>query len=93
VLDVMFGANIAYSLDQFERAYEVCKANNSLELDQVEIVKQQQTATNAQRKALTNNDRSGKIANLSEDELEALPLGKNCVRSQSVSWVQKCKKP
>ena len=52
-LDAMFGANRAYSLDEFESAYTVCRANSILELDQVEIVKQQQAAANAQRKALT----------------------------------------
>jgi hypothetical protein len=50
-LNAMFGANISYTLDQFERAYAVCCANNSLELDQVAIVKQQQAEANARAKA------------------------------------------
>ena len=50
-LDAMFGANIAYTVDQFERAYQVCCANNSLELDRAEIVKQQQAEANARAKA------------------------------------------
>jgi len=77
VLDVMFGANIAYSLDQFERAYEVCKANNSLELDQVRNREQQQTATTHQRKALTKQRQERERSrNLSEDELGSTAAGR-----------------
>ena len=54
-LDAMFGANRAYTLEMFEQAYRVCLANNSLELDQVEIVKQAQAEANTKRKAAQAN--------------------------------------
>jgi len=76
-LNVMFGANRAYTLDQFEQAYQVCVANNSLELDQTEVVKRQQKAADAQRKTLTKQRQErNRLRNLSAEELDALPLEK-----------------
>jgi len=50
-LDAMFGANRTYTIEQFERAYQVCCANNSLELDRAEIAKQEQAAAKERAKA------------------------------------------
>lgn len=49
-LEEMFGVRV-YTVAEFEKAYAVCRANNSLKLDQAEIVKQQQAAANARTKA------------------------------------------
>ena len=74
-LNVMFGANRAYTIEQFEQVYQVCLANRSLELDQTEIVKQQQRAADAQRKALTKKRQERERSrNLSEVELETISL-------------------
>jgi hypothetical protein len=49
-LETMFGDRV-YTVAEFEQAYAVCRANNSLQLDQAEIVKQQQAAANQRTKA------------------------------------------
>ena len=49
-LKLMFG-DIAYSVEHFEAAYDVARANGALELDQAVIAKQQQKAMDAKRKA------------------------------------------
>ncbi len=59
----------AINEEQFESAYNVARANNLLELDKAEIVKQQQADSNRRSKA-----ERARIVNLSEEELETMPL-------------------
>jgi len=49
-LRLMFG-DVVYSVEMFEAAYDVARANGALELDQAEIVKQQQAEAKTKRKA------------------------------------------
>jgi hypothetical protein len=49
-LEALHGERL-YSVSEFEKAYEVCLANNSLTLDQAEIVKKQQAEANQRAKA------------------------------------------
>jgi hypothetical protein len=72
-LDAMFGANRAYTLDEFERAYAVCLANNSLELDKAELVKQEQAAAKERAKAARAR-RAAETRVFSEAELESMSL-------------------
>jgi hypothetical protein len=72
-LNAIFGANRAYTVDQFERAYQVCCANNLLELDKAEIAKQEQAAAKDFVKA-TRAERASETRVFSEAELEAMPL-------------------
>jgi hypothetical protein len=72
-LNAMFGANLAYTVEQFERAYQVCIANNSLELDQAEIAKQEQAAAKERAKAARAR-RAAETRVFSEGELETMSL-------------------
>jgi len=72
-LNVMFGANRAYTLDQFERCYQVCLANNSLELDKAEIAKQEQAAAKERAKAARAR-RAAEARVFSESELETMSI-------------------
>jgi len=72
-LNAMFGANLAYTVDQFERAYQVCCANNSLELDKAEIAKQEQAAAKEHAKAARAR-RAAETRVFSESELETMSL-------------------
>lgn len=72
-LNAMFGANRAYTVDQFEQTYQVCLANNSLELDQAELVKQEQAAAKERAKAARAR-RAAETRVFSQTELEAMPL-------------------
>lgn len=54
MLNSMFG-DCAYSVEHYEAAYQALLVTNSLDIDQAEVVKQQQKAIDAQRKAATNN--------------------------------------
>jgi hypothetical protein len=67
-LKAMFG-DVEHTTEQFERAFEVARANNILELDAAEIAKQTRAAT--QQRAKTERSR---IVYRSEDELETMPL-------------------
>jgi hypothetical protein len=49
-LEALYGERV-YTVSEFEKAYQVCCANNSLTLDEAEIVKQQQSAANLRAKA------------------------------------------
>jgi hypothetical protein len=72
-LDAMFGTNIAYTLDQFERAYAVCCANNSLELDRAVLAKQEDAAAKERAKAARAR-RAAETRVFSEAELESMSL-------------------
>jgi hypothetical protein len=72
-LNVMFGANRAYTVDQFEKAYEVCLANGSLELDKAEIAKQEQASAKERAKAARAR-RAAETRVFSEGELETMAL-------------------
>ncbi len=50
MLKNLFG-DVAYSVEQYEAAYQSLLVSNSLDIDQAEVVKQQQAAANAQRKS------------------------------------------
>lgn len=67
-LKALFG-DCVHTTAQFQKAFEVCCANNNLQLNQAEIEKQQKAAA----KQRTQAERS-RIVNLTEEELEALPL-------------------
>ena len=71
-LEALFGERL-YSVSEFEKAYEVCCANNSLTLDQAEIVKQQQAAANQRAKA-ERARRAVETRVYSESEKENLSL-------------------
>jgi hypothetical protein len=73
-LEALYGDRV-YTVDEFEKAYEVCRANNSLKIDLAEEAKQQQRAADAQRKTVVKQRQEReRLRNLSEDELNALPL-------------------
>lgn len=67
-LKAMFG-DVVHTSEQFEAAYEVARANNLVELDAAQIAKQKAAATQQRAKA-----ERGRIANLTEEELETMPL-------------------
>jgi len=71
-LEALYG-NKVYTVDEFERAYAVCRANNSLTLDKAEIVKQQQAAAN-QRAKEAREKRVRETRVFSEDEKETMSL-------------------
>ena len=71
-LAALYGERL-YSVSEFEKAYEVCRANNSLKLDQVEIVKQQQAAADQRAKA-AREQRAAETRVFSEDEKENMSL-------------------
>lgn len=54
MLKNLFG-DVAYSVEQYESAYQSLLISKSLDIDQAEVVKQQQAAANAQRKAAIKN--------------------------------------
>jgi hypothetical protein len=72
-LNAMFGAGLTYTVDQFERAYQVCLANNSLELNQAELAKQEQAAAKERAKAARAR-RAAETRVFSEAELETMSL-------------------
>ena len=72
-LNAMFGAGLTYTVDQFERAYKVCLANNSLELDQAVLAKQEQDAAKERAKAARAR-RAAETRVFSEAELETMSL-------------------
>ena len=70
----LFG-DCSYSVDHFEAAYQALLVTDSLDIDKAEVVKQQQRAADAQRKAATKNRQEReRLRNLSADELELMPL-------------------
>jgi hypothetical protein len=71
-LEALYGERV-YTVDEFERAYAVCRANNSLQLDQSAIVKQQQAAANARAKA-AREQRAAETRVHTEDELNSMSL-------------------
>ena len=73
-LEALYGDRV-YTVSEFEKAFQVCCANKSLTLNEAEIVKQKQKASDAQRKAVvkTQQERE-RVRNLSEDEMNTLPL-------------------
>ena len=50
MLNTMFG-DCAYTVEHFEAAYQALLVSDSLDIDRAEVVKQQQRAADAQRKA------------------------------------------
>jgi hypothetical protein len=68
-LRAMYGNDVVPTIEQFEAAYKVAGANNNLELNQVEIAKQQKAAL----KQLAAKERS-RIVYRTEQELESLSL-------------------
>ncbi|MGA9798578.1 MAG: hypothetical protein WBQ68_06195 [Terriglobales bacterium] len=72
-LNAMFGANRAYTIDQFERVYQVCLANSSLELDAAELSKQEQAAAKERAKA-ARAKRAAESRVFSEAEKETMSL-------------------
>ncbi len=68
-LKAMFG-DVAYSLEQYEHAYSVLRANNVLEIDQAEVVKQAQAAANQRAKAA----RAAQKAVPTEEQLYTMDL-------------------
>lgn len=79
-LKAMFGDG-AYSVEQFEAAYNVLRVSNSLDIDHAEEAKQAQAAENAKRKAVVKRradaasrqfDPTANYDNLSLEELRAL---------------------
>jgi hypothetical protein len=71
-LATLFGDRV-YSVSEFEKAYAVCRANNSLTLDKTEIVKQEQAAAN-QRARAARASRAAENRVYSEDEKENMSL-------------------
>jgi type IV secretory pathway VirJ component len=71
-LEALYGDRV-YSVSEFEKAYAVCRANNSLTLDQAEIVKQQQAETNQRAKA-AREQRAAATRVFSEDEKDNMSL-------------------
>jgi hypothetical protein len=71
-LEALYGDRL-YSVDEFEKAYAVCRANNSLELDEALIVKQQQAAANQRAKA-AREQRAAATRVFSEAEKENMSL-------------------
>jgi hypothetical protein len=71
-LAALYGDRL-YSVAEFEQAYTVCCANNSLTLDKAEIVKQQQKATNERAKA-ARAQLAAETRVFSEDEKENMSL-------------------
>jgi hypothetical protein len=71
-LHALFG-DVAFTIDQFAKGYEVCRANNSLQLDQAEIVKQQQAVANQRAKA-AREQHARETRVFSEDEKENMSL-------------------
>jgi hypothetical protein len=71
-LEALYGDRL-YSVAEFEKAYDVCRANNSLTLDQAEVVKQQQAAANERAKA-ARKQRAAETRVFSEHEKEAMSL-------------------
>jgi hypothetical protein len=78
-LKAMFG-DCAYTTEHYEAAYNVLRVSNSLDIDQAEVVKQQQKAADAKRKALTKDrtdvaarafDSNANYENVSLEELRA----------------------
>jgi type IV secretory pathway VirJ component len=49
-LSAMYGERV-YTVEEFECAYNALRANKALEIDQAEVVKQQQAAANAAKRA------------------------------------------
>jgi hypothetical protein len=71
-LKAMFG-DCAHTVEQFEAAYQVLRANNTLDLDQAEIVKQEQAATNQRNKA-ARDQRARDTRTYTEDEKYSMSL-------------------
>jgi hypothetical protein len=71
-LNALFG-DVAYSEEMFDTAYNVLRANNGLELDQAEIVKQQQAEAN-QRAKVERAKRAAQARVYTENELESMSL-------------------
>jgi len=71
-LKAMYG-DVAYSVEQFENAYEVCNANGLLQLDQKVMAGQEAEAKAAARKQYADAERS-RIVNRTEAELESMSL-------------------
>jgi hypothetical protein len=71
-LEALYGDRV-YSVAEFEKAYAVCRANNSLTLDQAEIVKQQQKAANERAKA-AREQHAAATRVFSEEEKENMSL-------------------
>jgi len=70
----LFG-NVPYTLSMFESAYQALLITDSLDIDKAEVAKQQQQATNAQRKAVgKQRQERERLRNLSEEEMNTLPL-------------------
>jgi hypothetical protein len=65
-LEALYGDRV-YTVSEFEKAYQVCRANNSLTLDEAMIVKQQQAAANERAKAARAR-RAAETRVFSEDE-------------------------
>ncbi len=71
-LEALYGDRL-YSVAEFEKAYDVCRANNSLTLDKAEIVKQQQAVANQRAKA-AREQRAAATRVFSEAEKENMSL-------------------
>jgi len=71
-LQTMYG-DIVFTVEHFDAAYRVCCANNLLDLDQAEIVKQQQAAANQRAKA-AREQRAAATRVFSEVEKENMSL-------------------
>ena len=71
-LEALYGERL-YTVSEFEKAYAVCRANNSLTLDQAEIVKQQQAEANQRAKA-ERARRAAETRVYTEDEKYSLSL-------------------
>jgi hypothetical protein len=72
-LNAMFGEGLAYTLDQFERAYAVCRANNSLALNQ-EVLAKQADADAKERAKAARAKRAAETRVYSEAEKESMSL-------------------
>jgi hypothetical protein len=71
-LNAMFGP-ITFTVEHFEKCYQVLRANNTLELDEGEIVKQHQAAANARAKA-ERARRAAETRVFSEEEKYSMSL-------------------
>ena len=71
-LEALYGERL-YTPAEFERAYKVCRANKTLQLDEAELAKQAQAAANARAKA-EQKSRAAAARTYTEEELYEMPL-------------------
>ena len=71
-LKAMFG-DCAYTVEQFETAFRVCRANNLLQLDKEELARQEQAAAQERAKAARER-RANETRVYTEDEKDSMSL-------------------